>query len=125
MAKQNQLTFEGRVLGEVKTKSFTSGKQVHEWLMGVGVKQQDGTWKNAIISVKKWGDTFPIKGQDIIVRGKLGAEVWGEGKEKVLISCDTFDVVGSDASDHASARAQHNESKANAYQPQPQDDMPW
>lgn len=125
MAKQNKLTFEGRVLGDVKSKTFGSGKQVHEWLMGVGQKQPDGTWKNALISVKKWGDTYPSKGQDIIVEGKLKAEVWGEGKSKVLIECESFTSVGNDHNDHQDARALHNEQKANGYQQQPQDDLPW
>lgn len=125
MAKQNKLTFEGRVLGDVKSKTFGSGKQVHEWLMGVGAKDAQGQWKNGIISVKKWGETAPTKGQDIIIEGRLGAEVWskdGVDKSKVLIVCESFTAVGNDHNDHQDARALHNEQKANGYQQQPQDD---
>lgn len=125
MAKQNKLTFEGRVTGEVRTKTFGSGKTVHEWSMGVGVKDSQGQWKNAFISVKHWGNSAPIKGSDIIVEGRLGAEAWtkdGADKSKVTIVCDSFKLVGSDHNDHNQAQALHNEQKGNGYQPQPQDD---
>lgn len=94
MAKINELRLEARVLGEVKTKAFQGGKQVHEWGVGIGAKQADGTWKNVFLSCKKWGDTLPQRGQDIIMTGSLKAETWGEDSKKIYFNVDSFEVIG-------------------------------
>lgn len=120
MAKINELKLEGRVLGDVKSKTFGSGNVMQEWAMGLSTgKNQDGTWKkNHMIQVKHWGTSFPMRGADIVVTGRLGAEAWtkdGVDVSKVTIICESFTVVGSDASDHASA---HQQAKQNGYAPQ-------
>lgn len=97
MAKQNALTFEGRVLTDVKTKQFTD-KSVSEWLMGLYAgKDSQGQYKKASIQVKYWGHHPPQKGQDIILIGKLNGEAWSkDGKDynKPIILCESFSVVG-------------------------------
>ena len=127
MSKINELKYEGRVCGEVKSKTFGSGKTVHEWGMSVYAgKDASGAHKNAFVSVKHWGDSYPIKGQGIIVTGRMGAEVWtkdGRDNSKITVICESFSVVGSDASDHASA---HQQAKQNGYAPQESaDDLPF
>jgi hypothetical protein len=98
MAKINKLQFEGRVLGEVRSKTFGSGKTVKEWAMGVYAgKNEDGSYKKASIQVKYWGDTEPVKNTDIVVSGRLGAEVWNkEGKDqsKITIVCESWHLAG-------------------------------
>ena len=110
--KINKLEFEGRVLGDVKTKTFGSGKTLQEWSMGVGAKVE-GQWKNAFISVKHWGNSAPQRSQDIVVVGRLGAEVWtkdGRDQSKITIVCESFSVVGQMPSAHI-------EQKVNGYAP--------
>ena len=131
MSKINELKYEGRVAGEIKSRTFGSGKTVHEWGMSVYAgKDASGAYKNAFISVKHWGNSAPIKGQDITVIGRLGAEVWtkdGRDTSKITVICESFSVVGSDSSDHASA---HQQAKQNGYAPQDSrgdttDDLPF
>jgi single-stranded DNA-binding protein len=118
MAKVNELKFEGRVLGDVKT--FGSGKVLQEWAMGISTgKTKDGAWgKNHMIQVKHWGNSAPVRGADIIITGRLGAEAWtknGVDASKVTIICESFSVVGDDLSDHQNA---HQQAKQNGYAPE-------
>ena len=132
MSKINELKYEGRVLGDVKSKTFPTGNTLQEWGMGISSgKNKDGSWaKSHMIQVKHWGTSFPVRGSDIIVTGRLGAEAWnknGVDASKVTIICESFTVVGSDASDHASA---HQQAKQNGYAPQDSsgdttDDLPF
>jgi single-stranded DNA-binding protein len=96
--KRNEIIFEGRVIFEPRTKTFGNGKVLQEWGMGVYAgKNEDGSYKNANVIVKHWGNSCPAKGQDIIVTGRLGAEVWskdGKDQSKITIVCESFDVAG-------------------------------
>jgi len=127
--KQNTLVYEGRVTGEVKSKTFGSGKTLQEWSMSVYAGKSE-SWQNkrAYIAVKHWGTSAPMRGDDLVISGRLGAEVWtkdGKDNSKITIICESFELVG-DAGDHKDARAQHNEDKANGFAPQSQtDDMPF
>ena len=88
----------GKVLGDVKTKTF-GNKTLHEWSMGLYAgKNKDGSYKKAYLTVKAWGIEPPVRGDEIVVHGELQAEVFTDasGKEvtKVVINCAEFDYVG-------------------------------
>ena len=90
----------GKVLGDVKTKTF-GNKVLHEWFMSLYAgKNQDGTYKRAGITVKAWGVEPPARGDEIVVHGELQAEVFTDasGKEvaKIVINCAEFDYVGQE-----------------------------
>ena len=123
--KINKLEFEGRVLGDVKTKTFGSGKTLHEWSMGVGVKIE-GQWKNAFIRAKHWGDSAPQRGEDIVVTGRLGAEVWtkdGRDQSKITIICESFSVIEQITSAHVEQKV--NGYAFDNYNPNDSDSLPF
>jgi single-stranded DNA-binding protein len=128
MAKINKIEFEGRVIGEVRTKTFGSGKVLQEWAMGVtSGKKPDGSWgKGKVITCKHWGTSAPQRGQDIIVAGRLGAEEWtkdGVDQSKHTIICESFSLVGG--APLTDAQQKHTTEKANAYNPHEAENLPF
>jgi hypothetical protein len=87
----------GKVVGEVRTKTVGTSRQVSEWSMSLYAgKNADGTYKRAYVTCKAWDIEPPQRGDEISVNGELQAEVWyKDGKEssKVVIVVESFGFV--------------------------------
>jgi single-stranded DNA-binding protein len=90
-------------------------------------KKPDGSWgKGKAITCKHWGNSAPQRGQDIIVVGRLGAEEWtkdGVDQSKHTIICESFSLVGGAPLTESQHR--HTTEKANAYNPNEAEDLPF
>lgn len=132
----NVLQMSGRLARDAELKYSQAGKPIvkgafaHQAGWGDTKRTEffNFTWFGAL--AEKMVDRLK-KGRAIIISGRLDMERWdgrdGEAKEKpVIIATNIFlnDWPDDDAPQRP-PQSDHNESKSNGYQPQPDDDIPF
>lgn len=129
----NKCTFIGRVGQDPDIRAMQNGNEVANFSLAVterwkdkdGQKKESTEWVkcvcfSALTSVIKG---YVHKGSQIAVVGKMKTRKWqnqqGQDQYTTEVIIDELELLGGS---EKSAQTQHNEAKANAYQPQPMQD---
>ena len=114
MSEQFEVRKQFRVNSDPRTKTFQSGKVLHDFLSSVYAgKDQSGQAQYATISIKMWNMEPPQKGSQIIVTGRLGAETWvkdGNKVERIVVTADKWEhVIGNNTPQQSAPVPQQQE----------------
>lgn len=134
----NRCIFIGRVGKEPEIRSMQNGNEVASFSLAVserykdkqGNKQESTEWVNVVVFNKGLVSLvkgYVEKGSQIMISGKMKTRSWDDqsGAKKYMteIVLGQFDGEIELLGGKPENQSQHNESKANAYQPQNEDDF--
>ena len=137
MSDLNLCQFIGRLGKDPEIRYTQSGSAVASFSLAVGHKYKDKEhteWVNVSVFGKlaEICGQYLTKGKQVYIAGRMQTEKWqdknGQDRYTTKIICNQMQILGSKSDQTGEQpKNQHQQAKANGYQPQDDfdDDIPW
>ena len=133
----NNITLVARLVRDMETKFTSGGMAIGTFSVAVGKRVKKGeSWEDytSFFDCKCFGKTaenlaqYMVKGKQVAITGELNQDRWqkdGETKSRVLINCNSVQLLGGKSEGHADAPPPAPRAPAMASAPPDfEDDMP-
>ena len=111
----NNITLVARLVRDMETKFTSGGMAIGTFSVAVGKRVKKGeSWEDytSFFDCKCFGKTaenlaqYMVKGKQVAITGELNQDRWqkdGETKSRVLVNCNSIQLLGGKSEGHADA----------------------